>query len=36
MTAPPDMPDGDETNNWDFVGQAMTTSGNDELYVAAA
>lgn len=36
LTAPPDLPDGDETNNWDFVGEAMATTGNDEFYVAAA
>lgn len=36
LTAPPDVPDGDETNNWDYVGEAMATSGNDEFYVAAA
>lgn len=36
LTAPPDLPDGDETNNWDYVGEAMSTSGNDELSIAAA
>lgn len=36
LTAPPDVPDGEETNQWSFVGEAMASAGNDELYVAAA
>jgi hypothetical protein len=36
LTAPPDIVDAEETNNWDFVGEAMASAGNDELYVAAA
>jgi hypothetical protein len=35
ITQPPDVGDNDQTNNWSFVGEAMATSGNDELYVAA-
>jgi hypothetical protein len=36
LTAPPDIGDSEETNNWDFSGEALETTGNDELYVAAA
>jgi hypothetical protein len=36
ITDNPDVGDNDETNDWDFTGEAMATSGNDELYVAAA
>lgn len=36
ITTKPDIANADETNNWSFVGEAMETSGNDELYVAAA
>lgn len=30
----PDVPDGDETNNYSFKMQALETSGNDEFYVS--
>ncbi len=33
---PPDTPDGDETNNWDFTFTALGTSGNDEAYFGCA
>jgi hypothetical protein len=33
---PPDTPDADETNNWSFDLTALATSGNDEVYFAAA
>lgn len=33
---PPDTPDADETNNWDFTLTALATLGNDEFYLAAA
>lgn len=36
LSAPPDIGDADETNNWSFVGEAMSTVGNDEFYIAAA
>jgi hypothetical protein len=36
LTDPPDIGDADETNNFSFDGEAMATSGNDELFVAAA
>jgi hypothetical protein len=36
LTDQPDIPDNDETNQWSFTGEAMATSGNDEIYVAAA
>jgi hypothetical protein len=32
----PDTPDGDETNNWSFQGQALSSAaaGNDEVFLA--
>jgi hypothetical protein len=36
ITTVPDIGDADETNNWGFVGEAMSSAGNDELYVAMA
>lgn len=32
----PDVGDADETNDWNFTCTALGTSGNDELYLAAA
>jgi hypothetical protein len=36
ITDNPDTPDGDETNDWSFQGQALASAGNDEFYFAAA
>jgi hypothetical protein len=36
IMAPADVPDNDETNNWDFTFQALGVLGNDELYLAQA
>lgn len=36
LMSPPDTPDGDETNNWDFNLTCLGTSGNDEIFLAAA
>lgn len=36
LTTVPDIPDGDETNNWSFQGQALGSAGNDEIFIAAA
>lgn len=33
---PPDTPDAEETNNWDFALTALGTSGNDEAYLGMA